>query len=314
MRRVPWQVSFLVLAAIWGCSFWWIALGLRSFTPVQVAALRLVVGATTLLIICRIARVALPRAAATWRHLAVVALLLNSAPFSLFAFGQTRVTSILAGIINAVTPLATTLATVAVFPEERPTRARLIGIGLGFAGVLVVLGVWERPPSGQIVGMLACLAAVTCYGFAFPYARRHLADTSETPLALAAGQVLLGTVFVLPLVVLQAATGGGSIDPITTPVVIGMLALGALGSGVAYVLNYAVIATAGGSVASTVTYLTPLFAVIVGSVFLDERLTWHHVVGGVIVLFGVAIVQGRIPRRGQVTRTATERDIAQPAW
>lgn len=309
MRRVPWQVSFLVLAGIWGCSFWWIKLGLRAFTPVQVAFVRLVLGTLTLMTIARILRVALPRSAQTWRHLAVVALLLNSVPFSLFAFGQTRVTSILAGIINAVTPLATMIVTLAAFPEERPTRDRLIGIGIGFAGVLVVLGVWERLPTGELVGIAACLAAVTCYGFAFPYARRHLAGTVDTPLALATGQVLLGAAFLLPVVAMQALAGGGSIDPITSPVVFGMLALGALGSGIAYVLNYAVIAAAGGSVASTVTYLTPVFAVIVGTAFLDEHLTWHHIVGGLIVLVGVAIVQGRIPLPRSAT---TVTDPARP--
>ena len=305
MRRVPWQVSFFVLAAIWGCSFWWIKLGLRAFTPVQVAFIRLVLGAFTLMASASVVRVALPRSARTWRHLAVVALLLNSVPFSLFAFGQTKVTSILAGIINAVTPLATMIVTLAAFPEERPTRERLVGIGIGFAGVLVVLGVWERLPTGQLVGIAACLAAVTCYGFAFPYARRHLAGTGDTPLALATGQVLLGAAFLLPVVALQALAGGGSIDPITTPVVFGMLALGALGSGIAYVLNYAVIAAAGGSVASTVTYLTPVFAVVVGTAFLDEHLTWHHIVGGLIVLIGVAIVQGRISLPGLRATTTT---------
>lgn len=294
MRRVPWQVSFLVLAAIWGCSFWWIKLGLRAFAPVQVAFVRLLLGAMTLLIVTRVARVGLPQSPRTWKHLVVVALLLNSVPFTLFAFGQTKVTSILAGIINAITPLATTVVTLAAFPEERPTRDRLVGIGIGFAGVLVVLGVWERLPSGQIAGILACLGAVSCYGVAFPYARRHLTGTGETPLSLATGQVLLGAAFLLPVVALQAAAGDGSVGTLTGSVVAGMVALGALGSGVAYVLNYAVIAAAGGSVASTVTYLTPVFAIIVGTVFLDEHLSWHHIVGGLIVLFGVAVVQGRV--------------------
>jgi drug/metabolite transporter (DMT)-like permease len=288
-------LSFILLATIWGCSFWWIKLGLRAFTPVQVAFVRLLLGATTLLIVARIARSRLPQTRRTWKHLAVVALLLNSIPFSLFAFGQTQVTSILAGIINAVTPLAATLVILAAFPEERPTRERTIGIGIGFAGVLVVLGVWERLPSGQISGIVACLAAVACYGIAFPYARRHLSSTGETPLSLATGQVLLGATFVAPIVAVQAAHGNGSIDIITGPVIAGMLALGTLGSGVAYVLNYSVIAAAGGSVASTVTYLTPVFAAIVGTAFLDERLTWHHVIGGLVVLLGVAVAQGRVP-------------------
>lgn len=101
-----WQVSFLALAAIWGGSFWWISVGLSALSLIEVAGARLILGALTLLVVCRASGVRLPRGMQTWRHLAVVALLLNSVPFTLFAFGRTHVSSILAGIINATTPLA----------------------------------------------------------------------------------------------------------------------------------------------------------------------------------------------------------------
>ncbi len=97
---------FLLLAAIWGCSFWWIKLGLESFTAVEVAFGRLVLGASALLVATATTGSPLPRRASTWRHLAVLALLLNSLPFTLFAFGETEISSVLAGIINAMTPLA----------------------------------------------------------------------------------------------------------------------------------------------------------------------------------------------------------------
>jgi drug/metabolite transporter (DMT)-like permease len=106
-RARPWQVSFLALGAIWGCSFLFIKLGLQSLTPVQVAFGRVAIGAITLLGIARLTRTALPRSARTWRHLSVTALLFCSLPFTLFAFGETHVSSILAGIINAATPLTT---------------------------------------------------------------------------------------------------------------------------------------------------------------------------------------------------------------
>jgi drug/metabolite transporter (DMT)-like permease len=294
-RGLPWQASFLALGAIWGCSFLFIKLGLQSFTPVQVAFGRLVVGATVLLAITRATGTPLPRDRSTWRHLAVVGLLFCSIPFTLFAYGETQVSSILAGIINAVTPLTTLVIVLAAFPEERPTRERIAGLTIGFAGVLVVLGVWDGLGAGEVLGILACVAAVTCYGVAFPYTRRHLTATGDGPLALATGQVLLGAIFLAPVVVGSALVDGiGITTPIGPDTILGMLALGTLGSGIAYVLNTRIVMAAGGTVASSVTYVTPLVAVLVGTALLGEPLAWHQPVGAAIVLAGVAVSQGRI--------------------
>lgn len=299
---LPWQASFLALGAIWGCSFLFIKLGLQSFTPVQVAFGRLAIGALTLLAIARATGTPLPRRRATWRHLAVVALLFCSIPFTLFAWGETQVSSILAGIINACTPLATLAVTLAAFPEERPTRERVAGLAIGFAGALVVVGAWDGIGGGELAGVLACVGAICCYGIAFPYTRRHFVASGDGPIGIATGQVVLGALFLLPVIVAQAALGGGAVTtPISGGTIAGMLALGALGSGVAYVLNTRIVMIAGGTVASSVTYITPLFAVVAGVALLGEPLSWHQPVGGAVVLLGVAVAQGRIrPARARV--------------
>lgn len=295
LRSAPWQLSFLLLGAIWGCSFLFIKLGLQSFTPVQVAFGRLAIGAVVLLVVARLTGTRLPLRRETWRHLAVVALLFCSIPFTLFAFGETQVSSILAGIINAVTPLAVLVVTLVAFPEERPTRERMIGLAVGFAGVLVVIGAWNGLGAGELLGVLACAGAVLCYGIAYPYTRRNLAGTGESPLAIATGQVALGALFLLPIVVLTGVLGAGTVvTPVAVDTVIGMVALGALGSGIAYVLSTQIVIAAGASVASSVTYIVPLFAVAAGSLVLSEPLAWYQPVGGAIVLLGVAISQGRI--------------------
>ncbi|MGI9611708.1 MAG: EamA family transporter, partial [Acidimicrobiales bacterium] len=170
LQRIPWPVQFVTLAIVWGCSFWWMALGLRALQPAQVAAGRLILGALVLLAVCAFGRIPLPRERRTWIHLVVIAALLNSVPFTLFAFGQQRVTSSLAGVVHACTPLAVLAVTLVAFPEDRPTRERIVGLGVGFVGVLVVLGVWRSLPRGELVGIGACLAAISCYGIAFPYA------------------------------------------------------------------------------------------------------------------------------------------------
>lgn len=292
-RGLPWQVSFLALGAIWGCSFLFIKLGLQSFTPVQVAFGRLAIGALVLLVVARATGTPLPRSRATWRHLAVLALLFCSIPFTLFAWAETQVSSILAGIINATTPLATLAVTLAAFPEERPTRQRMAGLVVGFAGVLVVVGAWDGLGGGELAGVLACLAAVACYGLAFPYTRRHLVATGDGPIGLATGQVLLGALFLLPLVAGGLVLGETVTTPIETSTILGMLALGALGSGIAYVLNTQIVLAAGGTTASSVTYITPLFAVVAGALLLLEPVSWNQPVGALIVLLGVAVSRGR---------------------
>ena len=292
-RVMPWHAMFVLLGAIWGCSFLFMKLGLQSLTPVQVAFGRLAIGALVLLVVTRATGTSLPRRRSTWRHLAVVALLFCSIPFTLFAYGETQVSSILAGIINAVTPLAVLAVALVAFPEEQPTRERIAGLLVGFAGVLVVIGVWNGLGAGELAGVLACAGAVMCYGVAFPYTRRHLAGSGETPIALATGQVLLGALFLAPVLALTAATGGGGIvTPVAPGTILGMLALGALGSGLAYVLNTRIVMAAGGTVASSVTYITPLFAVVAGYLILGEPVAWYQPVGGAIVLLGVAISQG----------------------
>ncbi len=308
LRTVPWQWWFLALGAIWGCSFLFIKLGLLALTPVGVAFGRLAIGAVVLLMIARATGTRLPRRRRTWGHLAVAALLFCSVPFTLFAWGETQVSSILAGIINACTPLAALVVTLAAFPEARPTRERIAGLLVGFLGVLVVVGVWDGLGGSELAGVLACIAAISCYGIAFPYTRRHLVATGDGPLSIAAGQVLLGAAFLAPVAAVEVVAGGGLVTASPSlATILGMLALGGLGSGVAYVLNTHIVGVAGGTVASSVTYITPLFSVAAGFLLLGEPLSWHEPVGGLVVLLGVAISQGRVPLPG--SRTAVREPV-----
>jgi drug/metabolite transporter (DMT)-like permease len=290
--RVPWPIPFVLLAATWGCSFWFIKEGLRFLHPVQVAGVRCVLGALALLALSAATRVPPPRSPRTLGHLLVMSLLLNSVPLTLFAYGETRVSSILAAIINGAAPLTTLLATVLILPGERLDAGRAIGLVIGFAGVLTVVRAWDGVGAGRGLGVLACVGAVCCYGLSFPYSRRFLHRPGDRPLALATGQLIWAAVTLLPF----GIAAGGTTGPVTAGPVLAMLALGVLGTGVAYVWNYRMIAEIGPTAASTVTYLVPAFAVLVGVAFLDEPLTWNLPVGGVVLLVGVAAAQGRLRR------------------
>ena len=290
--RRDWLLLFVVLSAIWGASFLFIKVGDRAFEPLQVAFLRCVLGATALLAILVLRREALPRGREAWLHLMAIAVLFNSVPFALFAWGETEVSSVVAGIWNATTPLNTLLVAIAVLPEERPGRARVLGLAIGFAGVVVVLGPWSGL-GGRLLGNLACYGAAACYGLGFVYTRRYLAGRRESAVSLSAAQTLCGSIQ-LALVVpwLTSAPHRFPVDS-----VLSMVALGAGGTGIAYVLNYEVIRRAGATVASTVTYLIPLFSTVLGVVVLGEALAWNQPLGAAVVLLGVALSQGRLSRR-----------------
>ena len=280
-----------MLGIVWGCSFIFIKLGLEFLTPFGVAFGRCALGALALLISLKVKGLSLVRDRKMIGHLWVVALLLNVIPGIFFAWAETEVTSILAGIINAVTPLMTLIAIMLVARNEKPTKPQVVGLVLGFLGVLTVLGAWQGLGDNPLWAILILLAAVTCYGFSFPYSRRFILPAQLKPEVMAATQVTLGAITLLPLFLIN---GVAKSEFLLGPV-LAMIALGVFGSGFAYIWNFTIMRDAGSAIASSVTYVTPLVAVLVGFVFLNEVLHWYEPIGALVVLLGAAIAQGRIP-------------------
>jgi drug/metabolite transporter (DMT)-like permease len=291
-----WIVLYVALGIVWGCSFIFIKLGLEFLTPFGVAFVRCALGAATLLAWARYKKIALPKSRKIWLHLWVVSLLLNVIPGVFFALAETEVTSILAGIINAVTPLMTLLAIALVTRDEKPKFYQVLGILIGFIGVLTVLGAWKGLGENPLWAIFVLLAAVTCYGFSFPYSRRFILPHKIQPESMAAAQVTTGAFTLLPFFLYD-----GISQTVYLPgPVFAMIALGILGSGFAYIWNFKIMTIAGSAIASSVTYLTPVVAVIVGVIFLKERLFWYEPVGALIVLLAVAIGQNRIKLKRKI--------------
>jgi len=293
-KDANWLLVYFALGFVWGCSFIFIKLGLEFLTPFGVAFGRCALGALTLLAWAKYKKISLPNSKKLWLHLWVVSLLLNAIPGVLFALAETEVTSILAGIINAVTPLMTLLAIMVVTRNEKPKFHQVLGILIGFIGVLVVLGAWQGLGDNPLWAVLVLLLAVTCYGFSFPYSRRFVLPYKLPPESIAAAQVTMGALTLLPLYLYD----GIAKDEYRPGPVFAMIALGVFGSGFAYIWNFKVMALAGSAIASSVTYLTPVVAVLVGIIFLQESVTWYEPVGALIVLLGAAIGQNRIKLRG----------------
>lgn len=278
----------MLLSAIWGSSFLFIKVLDRHWPPLWVAFGRISLGALTLCLVTRARGERLAFERGVWVHLLIAGALLNAIPFTLFAVGETRVSSIVAGLWNATTPLWVLIAVLAVFGEERPSAHRIAGLLIGFVGVVIVLGPWRGLGHGRAAGDLACAAAAVSYGLGFPYIRRHLAGRELSVTALSAGQLLCATAMLAILVPLaRAPTATIGLAGIAS-----ILGLGVFGTGIAYVLNYAIIRAAGSAVASTVTYLIPVFSTLLGVVVLGERLSWNEPAGALVLLVGITICAG----------------------
>ena len=292
---VKWVPRYLATGLAWGCSFLFIKQTLTFLTPVGVAFSRWLLGAVTLLAISLVRGVRLPPRGPVWIHLAVVALIFNVGPGILFAVAESHSTSILAGLVNSLTPLTSLFFISVVFRDEPVTRTQVLGMGVGLFGVVVLLGVWRGVGATSWSAVAALSLAVSLYGVTFPYIRRHLTPRGLAPSSLASAQMLLASLFLAPAFALDGVNGRSP----TAASLVSLLLLGAIGSGFAYMWNFEVIAAVGGATASTVTYMTPIVAILAGVSILHEPLLWFEPVGGAIVLVGAAIGQGRLrsPRR-----------------
>ncbi len=302
--RVPWQVKFGALALIWGASFLLMKVGLESLQPLQVATLRILSGAATILSLAWVSGVRLPRQRRVWLHLVVSGFFLCSLPFTLFPLGEERVTSALAGIGNATTPLATVIVGLALIPADRLSARKLAAVLLGFMGVLVIMQPWASLGRPDLLGFGMTLVAGASYGVGWTYLKRFLGPGDVGGLSLPAAQLSVSSVQMLVLVTgwwlfhrdtLAApwSTVPGS-GPAHWPV-LAVLVLGIVGTGIALSLQFDVMRAVGPTVGATVTYVIPVVAVVLGIVFLHERLQWPQVVGAAIVLTA-AVVTG-IPDR-----------------
>src|SRR5262245_44006918 len=187
-----WLPGMVALAAIWGCSFLFIAVGVRELHPAYLTLGRVATGALTLLVVLAVKRQALPRSPRLWAHFAVLGAVGAAVPFTLFGYGEERIPSLLAGIWNGTTPLVVLPFAVLVFRTERFSTQRLLGLLIGFIGVLVVLGAWHVDGAG-LAGQLMCFGAAVGYGFAIPYQKKYVAGAPVSGAALSAGLLLAAT-------------------------------------------------------------------------------------------------------------------------
>lgn len=278
----------IALALIWGSSFMFIKVAVRELDPFTLVFGRLGVAALALWVVVLAARGRYEVGAGLrqhWRWLAVVGLLNTAVPFWLLSWGETRIDSGLASIIQASVPIFNALLAFGFFHDQRVTGSRLVGVAVGFVGVALLVG---AQPEGKILGAFAVVAMATCYAAGGLLARRFLADVRPQVVAF-------GTTSIAALAM---APAGIALAPQHVPhakTIGSILVLGIVATAGAYLLFFTLIAGAGAAYASLVTYLVPPIALAYGAIFLDERFGAAAFAGLALILGGVGL--GTVPRR-----------------
>ena len=295
-------VQFLAAGLVWGASFLFMAVALTGLSFTQVAWARVVLGALTLGVVVLVARPrvdggpVLPRDPVVWLHFLVIGITGCVVPFLLFTWAQQTVTSSLASILNATTPIMTAIIATLAFRVEKLDASRWLGVLVGIVGVVIIIAPWQAEVGGSLAGQLACLGATACYGVMFGYTRKFLSGRPIAQTTFAFLQVGMGGAVMLLLTPLLAV-GPVQLD---VAVVVCLAVLGIAGTGLAYIWNIGVIRDWGPTNASTVTYVTPVVGVVLGVLILSEPLTWNEPLGALVVMAGILLAQGRVrmPRRG----------------
>jgi drug/metabolite transporter (DMT)-like permease len=280
-----------VLSVLWGGSFFFNGLALRGFPPLTLVLLRVSLAALILLPLLRVYRIGFPTGLAGWAPFFAVALFNNVLPFSLIVVGQTFITSSLASILNATTPLFTVIV-MAMSGEERFSPQRVAGVTIGLVGVIILRGGFGLDLVGQGTGIALCLAAALSYGVAAFLARRHLAKSP--PLATATFQLMASTAMM--------AVIAGVVDrpwqlPLPGPTTwFAILGLAALSTALAYIVFFQILRRSGATNVMLVTLLIPLSAILLGALLLGETVSAREIIGACIIGSALLVMDGRVFR------------------
>lgn len=287
MTRADWT-SLVILSVLWGGSFLFVELALDGLPVLSIVWARVALAAIILAGVLWAAGLPFPPRA-VWPALAVMGLFNNAVPFTLFVMAQGQITGALASVLNATTPLFTVVVAHLATRDERITGTKAAGLGLGFAGVVVMLA--GEGFGGEGAAMLACLAAALSYGVAGVWGRRFRA-VGLRPLATAFGQVAASSMLLLPVWLLVDAPWGmgwPGLGPLAA-----VAALAGLSTALAYLLFFRVLARAGATNLSLVTFLIPVSATAMGWALLGEQLLTQHLAGFALIMAGLVAIDGRV--------------------
>ncbi|MCG7550753.1 DMT family transporter [Pseudoalteromonas sp. Of7M-16] len=284
----------VLLSMLWGGSFFFVGVAVSSLPSMTIVTLRVGIAALVLWGVVIALGERPPKNLKAWGAFFSMGLLNNVIPFVLIVWGQTQIASGLASILNAATPIFAVIVAGVLLPDERPSFMKLVGVILGFFGVVVMIGMPALEGSGSLLAQLAVVAAALSYAFAGVYGRRFK-SLGIKPLSTAAGQVTASTMIMIPLTLLiEGSIDFRSVSATTWGAVAG-LAVGS--TAVAYVLYFKVLELAGATNVLLVTLLVPVSAIVLGSLFLNETLETIHFIGMGLIAIGLSAIDGRLWRQ-----------------
>lgn len=285
------------LSLLWGGSFFFVQLAVGHLPAFTIVFLRVSLAATALGLVLWATGTPFPKGGQVWRTLLVMGLLNNALPFSFFVLAQGEIGSALAAILNATTPLFTLLVAHLGTSDERLNGAKVAGLGLGFGGVVVMMGgAALLGGAATVLAQAACLAAAVCYAFATVWGRRF-ARLGVPPLATAFGMLASSTLMLLPLVLIIDRPWAAPAPGWVPLAAIGGLAL--LSTALAYLIYFRLLASAGAVNLALVTFLIPVSAIGLAVLVLGEQLAGRHVTGMALIGLGLAVIDGRLRKRLQ---------------
>jgi drug/metabolite transporter (DMT)-like permease len=280
----------LVLASIWGASYMFIKIGLRDLSPEMVAFGRIALAAAVLMPIAA-AQGALGGLGGRVAVLVLLGAVQVAGPFLLISVGEEEIPSALAGILVATTPIFTALLAIRVDHEERSEGLRLLGVGVGIAGVVALFGLDLSGSRAAVLGGLAVVLASLGYAIGGFIVKHRLSDAR--PLGVVSCVMAASALLLLPAALATAPDSAPGLGPAAA-----LAVLGVLGTGIAFVIFYALIAGVGPAKTMLVSYIAPGFAVAYGAVLLDEEITAATILGLALILAGSWLAaEGRMPGR-----------------
>jgi len=289
MNLQTWGLLVL-LAAIWGGAFFFGQIAVQELPPMTVALGRVSIAAFALLVFVHARGGRMPGAIRLWLMFGVMGLLNNVIPFSLILYGQTQITSGLASILNATTPIFTVLFAHFLTADEKLSVGRLVGVGCGLIGVALMMGPDVLAGArDNVVGQAVVLMAASSYAMAGIFGRKL---RQLPPTVAASGQLTASTLWLLPLVLIVDRPWTLAMPSLE--VIAAVIAIAVICTSLAYVLYFRILAVAGATNVLLVTLLVPVSAILLGTVFLDEVLRPNHLLGMAVVGLGLMTIDGRL--------------------
>ncbi|MCT2399904.1 DMT family transporter [Novosphingobium mangrovi (ex Huang et al. 2023)] len=280
------------LAIVWGGSFFFNGVAVRQLPVFTVVACRVGLAAIILLAVLRLRGERMPRDRHVWSAFFGMGLLNNAIPFSLIVWGQQYIASGVASILNASTPLFTVVLAHLLTGDERMTEGKLSGVLIGFIGVAVMIGADAFRDLGMgVTAQFMCLAGAVSYAFAGIYGRRFRA-MGVSPMSAATGQVVTSSLILLPFVIVLDRPWMLQAPGLTA--IGALIGLAAISTALAYALYFRILATAGATNLLLVTFLIPVSAILLGTLFLGEVLLPRHFAGMGLIGAGLAAIDGRL--------------------